>query len=73
MEPLSARLQARDGLQQLLLPAAGDARNAQDLAGVGREGHAVELEHAVLVPDREVLDHEPGLGVLRLGPLYVQR
>ena len=38
------RLQTGDGLQQLLLAAAGDARDAEDLAGIGGEAHMVELE-----------------------------
>ena len=66
------RLQAGDGLQQLLLAAAGDARDAEDLAGVGREGHVVELEDAVHAPHGETLDLDAGLRVLRLGAVDVQ-
>jgi hypothetical protein len=55
-------LQARDGLQQLLLAAAGDARYAQYLAGVGREGNVVQLHNAVHdLPHGEILYSQPGL------------
>ena len=66
-------LQAGDGLQQLLLAAAGDARDAQDLAGVGGEGHVVELEDALDVAYGQALDLDAGLRVDRIGPLDVQR
>ena len=40
-------LKSGDGLEQLLLAAAGDASNAEDLAGICGEGHVVKLQDAV--------------------------
>ena len=67
------RLQAGNGLQQLLLSAAGDAGNAQDLAAVGGEGHVVQLQHPVDAAHRQVFHLDAGFGGHRLRPLDIQR
>ena len=62
-----------DGLEQLLLAAAGDARDAEDLAGVGGEGHVVELDDAVDTAHGEVFDLDARLGVDGVGPVDIER
>ena len=66
-------LQASNGLEQLFLPAVRDARDAQDLAAKGREGHVVELEDSLVVPYGEAL-YADALGWVHWrGPLDVER
>ena len=66
-------LQARDGLQQLLLSAAGYARDAEYLAGVRREADVVELHDAVDTAHGEVFHLYTGLRVDRVGAGDVER
>ena len=71
--PLFDRLQAGDGFEQLFLSAAGDAGNAENLAGVGGEGDVVELENAVDAAHSEVFYHNARFRIDRVGPVDVQR
>ena len=66
-------LQARNGLKQLLLAAAGNTCDAENLAGIGGEGHIVELQNAVHAADGETLDLDAGLWVNGVGTVNVQR
>ena len=65
-------MQARDGLEQLLLAGAGDARDAEDLAAHGGKRHVVELLHALGVKTREVLHREARHRIFIPGPVDVQ-
>ena len=66
-------IQARDGLQQLFLAGAGDARDAENLAAHGREGDVVELFHALAVDAGDFLEHEPLDGIVIFRAVDVQR
>ena len=66
-------LQPRNRLQQLLLPAVGDSRDAQHLSPKGREGDVVELQDALGIPHRESLDTDALRGVNGRGPVDVER
>ena len=57
------RLQTGNGLQQLLLTAARDARDAEDFAAVYREAHVPNGAAAVLAFGREASDEQARGGV----------
>ena len=65
-------LQTGDGLQQFLLPGACNARNTQDLAGIGLEGSMGQHLTAFLVDDGDVLHIQLQPGIDRIGTLNVQ-
>ena len=65
-------LEAGDGLQQLLLAGAGDARNAQDFAAEGLEGHVVQGLDPLVIPAGQALDLQAEIPVLGLRPVDVQ-
>ena len=65
-------LQAGDGLQQLLLPRAGDARDAQDLAAEGLEGHVVQGLDPLVIPAGQALHLQPQILIFGLRPVDVQ-
>ena len=58
--------QARDGLAQLLLTAAGNTGHAQDLAGVDVEAHIVQTLAAVGLVHGQVHHLQDGVHVFRL-------
>ena len=62
-------LQTGNGLQQLLLAVAGDARNAEDLAAVNREGRIVQHGDALGAADGQMFNVQPLDRVDRLGQL----
>ena len=70
--PAGDGLQARNGLQQFPLAAARDARNAQDLAAVGGEGHVLEHLDALAVDAAEALDLQAGLHIHRLAAVDIE-
>ena len=61
-----------DGLEQLLLAGAGDARDAEDLAAHGGEGDVVKHLDAFFILDGQVLDLETLGLVLVERPVNVQ-
>ena len=66
------RHQARDGLQQLALTAAGHARHAEDLAAVEGKAGVVQRDHALGIDAGDVLDVQPSCQVHRLRAVDVQ-
>ena len=70
---LLGRAQPGDGLQQLLLAAAGDARHAQYLPAHGLEGDVVQGQDAVIAADGQVPHLQPQRPVLHQGAVNVQR
>ena len=66
------RLQAGNGLQQLLLPAARNARHAQDFAGKGLKIGVGEHLAALAVGNGHIGQAQLHHGVYGLGPLNVQ-
>ena len=65
-------LQPGDGLQQLLLAAAGNAGNAEDLPGIRRKGDVVQLQDTVDAAHRQAFDLDARLRVHRVRPVDVQ-
>ena len=65
-------LQTGNGLQQLLLAVAGDARNAEDFAAVDREGRIVQHGDALGAADGQMFNVQPLDRVDRLGAFNVQ-
>ena len=63
--PLDRRADAGQHLQQLGLAVAGDAGDADDLAGAQLEADIVEQPHAALVEQAEMLGLEQHLAALR--------
>ncbi len=70
--PAADGLQAGDGLQQLLLPAAGDPGDAEDFPAVGGKGNVLEDMDALAVVHVEAVDHQPGGRVLGGAALDVE-
>ena len=66
-------LQTRNGLQKLFLTAAGNTGNAQNLPGIGGEGHIVQLEGTLHVLHGQMLYHNAGLGIHGGRTVNVQR
>ena len=65
-------LEPGDGLQQLLLARARNARDAQDLAAEGLEGHVLKGADPLMVPAGQALHLQPQVPVLGLRPVDVQ-
>ena len=72
MLPPATGVEAGDGLQQLPLAGAGNAGDAQDLAGVSGEAHVAEALDPQAVVDGQALHRQPQLHVHRLGAVDVQ-
>ena len=73
---LAARLellQAADGLKQLLLTGAGDARNAEDLAAHCRKADIVKLLDALLIQNGQAADGQALLQLFVFRTVNVQR
>ena len=60
MEPSDRPAHAGERLQELALPVAGDARDADDLAGMNREGGVGDAQHAAVVDDGQVVTSSTG-------------
>ena len=65
-------LQARDGLQQLLLAVAGNARYTEDFSAVHRKGRIVKDGDAVRAAHGQMRQRKPLDRIDRLGALDVQ-
>ena len=65
-------IQARNGLAQLPLAAAGDAGNAEDLPALGGEAHVIQDFYALAVETGQPLDLQAVLRVLGFGAVDVQ-
>ena len=66
------RLQPGDGFQQLLLPAARDPGDSEDLSRVGRKADVLQLQNPVDAPYGQAFHLDARLRVHGVGPLDVQ-
>ena len=64
--------EARDGFEQFLLAAAGDAGDAEDLAAVRDKAYVFEFGDPFAVAAGESCDGQAGFGIDRIRPVDVQ-
>ena len=64
--------EARDGFQQLLLTAAGDPGDAEDLAAVRDKAYVFEFRDPFAVRAGKACHGKPGFGVDRIHPVDVE-